>query len=213
MSALAPALPDNGGVLPQAPLGAETRLALWDTQASSLPIPIPEHHPLGVLPAWTPSACTTIIPRALSAPPRQWVPQPFSAITNIWWGEKKEPAPSQRWSEHPPPSDRGEPGRVERVVAGSCQHPAVRAQIPWQPMRSSSQLPAGALDRGPGTSMKECRSSAKKLDMGGMKPGSYCPGKRLPSGTSMAAMGSPMCWGRGVTRAGSCGSPPKRSWG
>lgn len=120
------------------------------------------------------------------------------------------PAPSQtpsrgrKRSQPPPRSGRSilhrltkkrRARRVEGTVAGSCQRPAVRAQIPWQPIRSSSRLPAGALDRGPGTGMNERGSSAKKVDVGGMKPGSYCPGKHLLSGASAATAGSPVCRG------------------
>lgn len=54
----------TGSSQPRPPMGTETRLALWYTQTSPLPIPTPEHHPPGAPPAWGPSACSTIIPRA-----------------------------------------------------------------------------------------------------------------------------------------------------
>ena len=60
-----------GASHPRLPLRAESRLAVWYTQTSPLPIPVSELHPPGAPPAWGPSACTTIIPRALSAPPRR----------------------------------------------------------------------------------------------------------------------------------------------
>lgn len=68
---------------PNSLLGAATRLALCYTQTSSpLTVPIWEHHPARAPPAWDPSVCTIIVPQGFTAPPRQWVPQPSSTITN-----------------------------------------------------------------------------------------------------------------------------------
>lgn len=152
---------------PNSLLEAATGLALCYTQTSSpLTVPIWEHHPAGAPPAWDPSACTTIVPQGFTSPPKAVGTTIFQPHQGS--GHHNLPAPSQtpgegRKRSQPPPcggqsillhfTRERMAQQLERAVAGSCQHPAVRSQIPWQPIRSSSWLPAGALDRGPGTNV------------------------------------------------------------
>lgn len=109
--------------------------------------------------------------------------------------------------EHPHASPRCLAGekRSERIQgAVSARHAAVRVQIPWQPIRSSSRLPAGALDRRPDTGVNKHSSSATKVDVGRMKPGIASPGSLQFEGCSRSP-GPEQAPGHG-----SAGNPPKR---
>lgn len=109
--------------------------------------------------------------------------------------------------------------RAERAVPGSCQRPAhatVRAQIPWQPIRSSSRLPAGALDRRPDTGANKHSFSTKKVDVGGMKPGITSPGRgRLMDAEGVAAAGRTRAspGGTAVQAPRDRGNPSRQRWG
>lgn len=170
-----PALPANKGLPSQLPAGSR------DKTCSVLhPDLLPSHNPHpGASPCRSSSSLGTLC-LYHHHPPRLYQPHQGNGYHN-------PPAPSQtpgegRKRSQPPPcggqsillhlNRERRAQQLEQAAAGSCQHPAVRAQIPWQPIRSCSWLPAGALDRGPGTGMNKRGSSTKEVDVGGRKPGS-----------------------------------------
>lgn len=182
-------LPANGGLSPQPPPWSR------DKTCPVVPPDLPSAHPH---PRASPSRGSSSLgtlclhhhhPQGFISSTKAMGTTTLQAASQKPGGGGANPLPWQ----HPPPSDRDK----ESPASGASSYRELSEhKSPGSPIRSSSQLPAGALDRGPGTSTNKHRSSPK-LDMGGMRPGSYCPGECLPSNTSTATMGSPMCWGGG----------------
>lgn len=164
-----------------------------------------------------PNPCTNLSPASLSYPgasphcvclyhSRCFSPKRPPAANTRWGGEGAHPtAIPLHWS-IPMRSLAVWPGRrgVSRSRELSAPGTLLSVQIPWQPIRSSSRLPAGALDRRPDTGVNKHGSSATKVDVGGMKPGIGSPGSLLFDGCS---------WSAGPERApghGGAGNPPER---
>lgn len=109
------------------------------------------------------------------------MPAPTQSLGPTW----QRKATEERIAVHRPPPSRSDRVRMrdqfpilraQQVFPASCQHlvhTPVREQIPWQPIRSSSRLAAGYLDRRPDNRVNKHRYSVKKVYVGGMKSGIY----------------------------------------